>query len=372
MASADGSDNAEGTGKIFTPVVIFIALSLYNVVELNVIIFTTFKSRKSLYFWSFLAATNGIAPHSIGFLLKQLLSPDYFVLFISLVSVGWVLMVTGQSLVLYSRLHLILRNPFYLKLVLGMIITNAIVLHVPIIILMFGANSPQAKIFEFPYSVYEKIQVTVFSLQEILISLIYLKACASFFEVQGALHGSSVRRIRNHLWMVNVVVILLDIPILVLEYANLYVYQTAYKALVYSIKLKLEFRILNQLIEVTKNRDHNSGSHRLNSHRGVGTKDAAAIHMETFKGADGNHGNMSTSQAYAYGSDDGRQLGKAHPDNGVLMTTEIVVHRLKRMDDDSDSADRKSSTGGEHRHGTRRAVDASSKTSSEINLTREY
>ncbi|KAL3954245.1 hypothetical protein ACCO45_012201 [Purpureocillium lilacinum] len=351
MASADGSNNAEGTGKIFTPVVIFIALSLYNVVELNVIIFTTFKSRKSLYFWSFLAATNGIAPHSIGFLLKQLLSPDYFVLFISLVSVGWVLMVTGQSLVLYSRLHLILRNPFYLKLVLGMIITNAIVLHVPIIILMFGANSPQAKIFEFPYSVYEKIQVTVFSLQEILISLIYLKACASFFEVQGALHGSSVRRIRNHLWMVNVVVILLDIPILVLEYANLYVYQTAYKALVYSIKLKLEFRILNQLIEVTKN---------------------PAIHMETFKGADGNHGNMSTSQAYAYGSDDGRQLGKAHPDNGVLMTTEIVVHRLKRMDDDSDSADRKSSTGGEHRHGTRRAVDASSKTSSEINLTREY
>ncbi|KAJ6441119.1 arginase [Purpureocillium lavendulum] len=274
-----------------------------------------------------------------------------------------------SSLVLYSRLHLILRNRFYLKLVLGMIITNAIILHVPIIVLMFGANSPQARIFEFPYSVYEKIQVTIFSLQEIFISIIYLKACASFFRVQDALHGGSARQIRNHLWLVNVVAILLDIPILVLEYANLYVYQTAYKALVYSIKLKLEFNILNRLIEVTKNRDHGSSSHK-----GLGTKDGAPIHMESLKGVNGNHGTLSTSQAYAYSSGDGRRsMGKSRSDNEVLMTTEIVVHRLKRMDEDSDDADRKSMTGDGSQRGTRRAIDASSKTSSEINLTtREY
>jgi hypothetical protein len=61
---------------------------------------------------------------------------------------------------------------------------------------------------------------------------------------------------RRHLLWVNVFVILLDIPILCLEYTDYYDMQTAYKALVYSVKLKLEFRILNRLVEMTNER-HN-------------------------------------------------------------------------------------------------------------------
>ena len=56
---------------------------------------------------------------------------------------------------------------------------------------------------------------------------------------------------RRHLLLVNVIVILLDVPILVLEYTGLYELQTAYKAFVYSAKLKMEFRTLNQLIDIT-------------------------------------------------------------------------------------------------------------------------
>merc|ERR1711977_299378 len=48
----------------------FLALSFYNMLELIVIILTTFKSRCGLYFWSFIAATAGILPYGIGFLLK--------------------------------------------------------------------------------------------------------------------------------------------------------------------------------------------------------------------------------------------------------------------------------------------------------------
>jgi hypothetical protein len=40
-----------------TVIVAFMALALYNAVELNVIIFSSFKRRRSLYFWSILAAT---------------------------------------------------------------------------------------------------------------------------------------------------------------------------------------------------------------------------------------------------------------------------------------------------------------------------
>lgn len=53
---------------------------------------------------------------------------------------------------------------------------------------------------------------------------------------------------------INVLVIMLDITILGLEFADLYKLQTAYKAMSYSIKLKLEFSILNHLVSITRER----------------------------------------------------------------------------------------------------------------------
>jgi len=233
-------------------IVAFIALALYNAVELEVIIFSSFRRPRGLYFWSFVAATNGIIPHNIGFLLKNVLNSHTFGLYITLVSVGWVPMVTGQSLVLYSRLHLIFRDPFWLRMVLAMILTHAFVLHVPIIILMYGSNSSGDNSWAPVYDIYEKVQVTMFCLQELIISGTYIKMCYSFFDTENSLYGDAVRKMRHHLLLINVVVILLDIPILILEYTGLYDLQTAYKSFVYSVKLKMEFRILNQLVDMTR------------------------------------------------------------------------------------------------------------------------
>jgi hypothetical protein len=175
-------------------------------------------------------------------------------------------MVTGQSLVLYSRLHLIFRNPFWLRIVLAMILTNAFILHVPIIILMYGSNSSANNSWAPVYGIYERVQVTIFCLQELIISGIYIKTCYSFFNTENSLYGDAVRKMRHHLLLVNVVVILLDIPILILEYTGLYDLQTAYKSFVYSVKLKMEFRILNQLMDMTRAQNdmerlfHNSSS----------------------------------------------------------------------------------------------------------------
>jgi hypothetical protein len=261
-----------------TAIVAFIALALYNAVELNVIIFSSFKRRRGLYFWSFLAATNGIIPHNIGFLLKNVLNSHTFGLYITLVSVGWVPMVTGQSLVLYSRLHLIFRNPFWLRMVLAMILTNAFVLHVPIIIIMYGSNSSADNSWAPVYDIYEKVQVTMFCLQELIISGIYIKTCYSFFDTENSLYGDAVRKMRHHLLLINVVVILLDIPILILEYTGLYDLQTAYKSFVYSVKLKMEFRILNQLVDMTRAQNdmdrpfHNSSSIQIHDGPATGSE----------------------------------------------------------------------------------------------------
>ncbi|KAG7291051.1 hypothetical protein NEMBOFW57_001061 [Staphylotrichum longicolle] len=256
---SDGLTVSPADSPATTPSMIaFLAVSLYNVVELNVIIFSTFKRRQGLYFWSFLAATNGIVPHSIGFILKNLVDSHNFGLYITLIVIGWVPMVTGQSLVLYSRLHLIFQNPFWLRMILAMIIFNAITLHIPIIILIYGANSSPANPWIYPYEIYEKVQVTMFCVQEAIISGFYIKICYSFFDPETSIYGDAVCKMRRHLLVVNVFIILLDIPILVLEYIDMYDLQTVYKAFVYSVKLKIEFRILNQLMEMAQKRARDS------------------------------------------------------------------------------------------------------------------
>lgn len=58
----------------------------------------------------------------------------------------------------------------------------------------------------------------------------------------------------RNLVIVNAVVILLDITILTLEFADLHELQTGYKAMAYSIKLKLEFSILTGLAGLTRDR----------------------------------------------------------------------------------------------------------------------
>ncbi|KAF4974098.1 hypothetical protein FZEAL_8971 [Fusarium zealandicum] len=362
MGYSGGDSAAERATPITIPIAVFMAISLYNVLELNVVILTTFKKRRSLYFWSFVAATNGIAPHTIGFLLKNLVFSGDFILYITLISVGWVMMVTGQSLVLYSRLHLVLWNKFHLRLVLAMIITNAVVLHIPIIILMYGSNSSQSNPWAKVYKVYEKIQVTMFFLQEIIISAIYIKACSSFFSAEGVFVDKEVRKMRKHLLIVNIIIILLDIPILALEYADLYDFQTAYKAIVYSIKLKLEFNILNRLLEMTRSNDSSVSRNRE-------TDDNAAddIHMSTFdsRNEDTNTTRRSFEPPGNHGDADRGKGVKLSSENGVVKSTERFGRRFDPKGEWIHSLERDSLGDGKKKI---KCASGLSRSSSEVNL----
>ncbi|PMD41954.1 hypothetical protein L207DRAFT_582374 [Hyaloscypha variabilis F] len=324
------TDTDAGIGKVapkslptsFT-IACFIAVALYNVAELFFIIFATFKKRRGLYFWSFLVSTCGIGLYSIGFLLKDLSLSSQSVFFVTLIVVGWSSMVTGQSVVLYSRLHLVLRDPRKLRLVLIMIICNAVICHVPIIVMVYGANSSNPTPFLLPYSIYEKVQVTIFFIQELLISGLYIIHTIKILRLEGNIRGKASREVMTHLIYVNAIIVFLDLTILGLEYSGLYDIQTAYKGLVYSVKLKLEFSILNRLVELTKNGKIASQS----SERG-------GVHMETF---DGRHrrqtrddGQGAGYMAYIHsagvqdlsGGDEIKQNDKF-----VVMTTQVSVHR---------------------------------------------
>ena len=117
--------------------------------------------------------------------------------------------------------------------------------------MVYGANSSHGEPFQEPYSIYEKIQVTIFCLQEFTISALYIQETVKTLRITKSTGRGMVHRILlRHLIIVNAIVILLDAPILVFEYASYYVLQTSYKPMAYSVKLKLEFSILNRLVEL--------------------------------------------------------------------------------------------------------------------------
>jgi hypothetical protein len=121
------------SGQFDVPAVVITiccALAIYNALELLLLIFTTFRRFRGLYFWSLLVASFGVLPYTFGFMI------EYFKLTAQLAGliitcVGWPMMVTGQSLVLYSRLHVVLGkgNWKILRAVKWMIIINGIVFH---------------------------------------------------------------------------------------------------------------------------------------------------------------------------------------------------------------------------------------------------
>ncbi|KAL1961285.1 hypothetical protein VTO42DRAFT_13 [Malbranchea cinnamomea] len=228
-------------------IVTFVGVSWYNAIELCVLVFVTFTHYRGLYFYSLLiSAVVGVVPYSVGFLIKFF---ELATIWLSLVflSVGWWVMITGQSFVLYSRLHLVLRDQVILRRILYMIIANVFILHVPTTILTFGSNSDKRDLFLKPYNVMEKIQMTGFGLQEFIISTLYIWETIKMLRLSP---DKSNRKIMYQLISINVIFILMDLGLLACAYADLYVVETTLKATIYSVKLKLEFAVLGKLVHL--------------------------------------------------------------------------------------------------------------------------
>lgn len=71
-------------------------------------------------------------------------------------------MVTGESIVLYSRLHLITQNRLILRIVLSVILFNAVALYVPTSCLNYGAIlNPTTEAYVRGYQTMERVQMYV-------------------------------------------------------------------------------------------------------------------------------------------------------------------------------------------------------------------
>ena len=257
MSGKDGitGDRIEYDPAVYMTISAFTAVAWFNVIELNVQVFMTFKRHRGLYFWSLLISSYGCLLHALGFLLKffQLTTNNY--LSVTIITIGWWSMVTGQAVVLYSRLHLVVREYRILRGVLIMIITDAILFHIPTTVLTYGSNSNHAPSFTEIFKVVERIQMTVFCSQEFIISGIYVWSTIRL--LRPVYHGR-IRKVMMQLIWINLIIIGMDLALLVMEYQNFYDIEATLKSMVYSIKLKLEFGILNQLMTLANSSVNNA------------------------------------------------------------------------------------------------------------------
>ncbi|KAH7140484.1 hypothetical protein B0J13DRAFT_638234 [Dactylonectria estremocensis] len=318
-------------------------LAVYNAFELLVLIFITFKRRKGLYFWSNFLAAFGIIPYCIGWLIAYFTLTPLWV-GIMFAQIGWTLLVSGQSMVLYSRLHLVLNDPKILCALLWIIILNGILWHTSITVVVFGSSYSLAESragFNSVFNILEKVQMTCFCLQEFTLSGLYVWKAWDI--LMTAL--SSQRQLIQQLFAINVFIMAIDVALLAIEYKSLFLWEQGVKAITYSIKLKLEFAILGQLIKFTQHRGGTGSSTQSNhataafvelsdcrsqmKERKMGSTAARleAIHMEDVK--------PSTSAATTTTSKTSPHLSQEQDEIGVTTRIDMKNSVLDLGDNES-------------------------------------
>ncbi|KAJ9656396.1 hypothetical protein H2198_004974 [Neophaeococcomyces mojaviensis] len=229
-------------------------VSLYNSFELLLMVVSRFKEWRSLLFISLVVASFGVIPYFVGFMMEYFQWTVYWAAML-VSTVGWVLLITGQSVVLYSRLGLILNNPTILKAVKWMIIVDAIIFHIPTTVVQFGKTyGSQQQNFSHALFYIEKIQMTGFCIQEFIISGLYLWKTVELLRIVSK---KGTRRVMIELFIINIIIIIGDIALLVLEYSGQRVMERTFKGFVYSVKLKLEFAILSKLVDLVQSSQRN-------------------------------------------------------------------------------------------------------------------
>ena len=249
---------------VYCLVASFFAVSLWLSLELSVQVYCTFKRRRGLYFWSILIVACGIALHTIGLLLKLLVPSANPMVSTVMAKIGWIMDTTGFSVVLYSRLHLVVQSRKTLRLVLVMIVVDAVLFHTPMIVFLMGLSIH--KDWDPYVTPFEYTQVVGFSIQETIISGIYIWKTAKFLK-SG--YSDKMQKVMTMLIAVQILVVLMDIALLVIDCIGMFTLKAVLHPFAYGIKLKIEFAVLNLLLNLVRH-DSDAGNFFFGASNGGG------------------------------------------------------------------------------------------------------
>ena len=163
--------------------------------------------------------------------------------------------------------------------------------------------------FDHLFKVWEKVQVTVTTVEELIISGIYIYETNRLIKHDQLLNTKSAKKVLQHLIYVNIAVMLMDIAIVATDYTDYYWIQLSMKAPIYTYKLRLEFSILNKLTDMLK------ASRNLNSFR-----DSRYLGSNVDSNGFRKRGTYTVSAQKS-------NLRTVHEDEGVILaTTDVEVN----------------------------------------------
>ncbi|KAH7265063.1 uncharacterized protein BKA55DRAFT_535016 [Fusarium redolens] len=243
----DAASKFTSSGR-YTPeamiVITCATISLYNGIELLLLILTSSRRHNDLFSWSLAVASIGVLPYATGWLVRYFdVIGDVADLLIN--DIGWILLTTGQALVLYSRLNLLVKNVTILKVTKWMIILNAIIWHTTVTVLLFAISTQQKLDRNGAFIKVQKVQLAFFCAQNFLLSGLYIWKTMEIIKRKEA--ENQTTRIIWHLFAINVGIVLVDVTLLAVGFTNNFLWQQGIKAVAYSVKLKVEFAILGKL-----------------------------------------------------------------------------------------------------------------------------
>ncbi|KAI0880957.1 uncharacterized protein GGS22DRAFT_78266 [Annulohypoxylon maeteangense] len=262
MSNQPGPDHGKTWG-IDVVVGAFFGIAVYNALEVYILMFNTFRRKNTLYFWTILAANTGVLLHLLYVFRLWSLAPNLPMAVFT--SIGWILMSTGQSLVLYLRLHLVIHDRRKLRWILSLIIFTFITLQVPttatfLALCASPPDSANGKKFKDAFDVFKIAQLAGFLIQEAVISGIYVYAFHKTSRRLRMVREDQVKKMLHELIALVVIVVLFDVALIVDELVGNYQIQTTLKPAVYSIKLKAELFVLNNLVTWMQTPSTTSGS----------------------------------------------------------------------------------------------------------------
>lgn len=138
-----------------------------------------------------------------------------------------------------------MRNRHISRIALAMIVTDAVLFHIPtFVVFMLGISSPASFMkYVSTMNILERVQIVMFSVQELILSGLYIYGT---FKMAQDSFNSRIRRTIMLLITIQIAAICCSALLIVLDFTGYYILKSFIHSFVYAFKLRLEFVILNE------------------------------------------------------------------------------------------------------------------------------
>ncbi|KAL4869251.1 hypothetical protein BDV12DRAFT_185310 [Aspergillus spectabilis] len=226
--------------------VAFLAVAAYNTLELVFWIFSFFKRRQGLYFWSILTATLSVGVFIIITTLSFFKKAPFIVPAIG-TAFCYPCLLTARLLVLYSRFHLITQGRT-LRFVFWLIIISSILVFIPFTTTLLGLSGGDMR-FQRPFEFIEDYTILAAIARELVVYGIYIFEAFRQLRPIMLVKDRAASIVFVHLILVNAAVIVLDAFMFVMICVRESGMGLTFSCVAHSIKLKLEFGVSTPVLE---------------------------------------------------------------------------------------------------------------------------